>query len=132
MKKSLIFSGAGGQGVVSAGVMTAKAAVETAYTKMIASGNKAAKVADYEAAVVAYNELLAANIDKFFNGNVLDSFKATVATETSIQGSGEHTTTIYNVDGQVFVILNTWELVDLSGDANLGENCIAVVGSAIN
>lgn len=28
MKKSLIFSGAGGQGVVSAGVMTAKAAVE--------------------------------------------------------------------------------------------------------
>lgn len=28
MKKSLIFSGSGGQGVVSAGMMTAKAAVE--------------------------------------------------------------------------------------------------------
>ena len=28
MKKSLIFSGSGGQGVVSAGVMTAKAAVD--------------------------------------------------------------------------------------------------------
>ena len=118
----------------TAAMKTAKAAVETAYTNMInaSSSKKAAKTADYEAAVAAYNELLAANIDKFFNGNVLDSFKATVATETSIQGNGEHTTTIYNVDGQVFVVLNTWNLVDLSGDANLGEHCIAVVGSAIN
>ena len=68
----------------------------------------------------------------FFNGDILDTFKATVATETSIQGNGEYTTTIYNVDGQVFVILNTWELVDLSGDANLGEHYIAVVNSALN
>ena len=113
---------------------TAKAAVETAYAKMInaAASKKAAKVADYEAAVAAYNELLAANIDKFFNGDILDTFKATVDTETSIQGNGEYTTTIYNVDGQVFVILNTWELVDLSGDANLGEHYIAVVNSALN
>ena len=116
---------------------TAKAAVETAYDKMInaAANKKAAKVADYEAAVAAYNELLAANIDKFFNGDILDTFKATVDTETSIQGNGEYTTTIYNVDGQVFVILNTWELVDLETGKAVDEDTeyyIAVVNSAFN
>ena len=116
---------------------TAKAAVESAYaeTQKIWSTAKAAeKLAAYEAAVAAYNELLAANIDKFFNGDILDSFKATIATETSIQGDGEYTITIYNVDGKAFVILNTWELIDLeTGKAvtDTTEDYIAVVGSAL-
>ncbi len=114
---------------------TARAAVDTAYSKMIASNKKAAKVAEYEAAVAAYNELLAANIDKFFNGDILDSFKAVVDTETSIQGDGEYTIDIYTVDEEVFVILNTWELVDLATGKEVTattKDTLAVVGSALN
>lgn len=114
---------------------TARAAVESAYEAAVTDANKwtpaklAEKVAAYEAAVVAYNELLAANIDKFFNGDILDSFKATVDTETSIQGDGEYTIDIYTVDDEVFVILNDWALVDLSGDKELKDDYIAVVES---
>lgn len=114
---------------------TAKAAVESAYEAAVTDADKwtpaklAEKVAAYEAAVAAYNELLAANIDKFFNGDILDSFKATVATETSIQGDGEYTIDIYTVDEEVFVILNDWALVDLSGDKELKDDYIAVVES---
>lgn len=116
---------------------TARAAVESAYKAAVTDANKwtpaklAEKVAAYEAAVAAYNELLAANIDKFFNGDILDSFKATVATETSIQGDGEYTIDIYTVDEEVFVILNDWALVDLSGDKELKDDYIAVVESTL-
>ena len=115
---------------------TAKAAVESAYADTLktwsSSSKKAEKVAAYEAAVAAYNELLAANIDKFFNGDILDSFKAVVDTETSIQGDGEYTIDIYTVDEEVFVILNDWTLVDLAtgeGVTASTKDYIAVVES---
>ena len=94
-----------------------KSAYEAAYEKTWSSSSKKAeKIAAYEAAVAAYNETLAANIDKFFNGNVWDSFKATVEKEISIQGTGTHTVNVYVVDGEVFVILNDWTLIDLADD----------------
>lgn len=110
-------------------VANAYTAVETAYKAYVkaASNNwsiKAEKLAAYEAAVAAYNEALAANIDKFFNGDIWDSFKATVAKETNIQGAGEYTVDVYNVDGEVFVILNNWTSaeVDAYGVATVSSN----------
>lgn len=76
--------------------------------------------AAYEAAVVAYNEALAANIDKYFNGNIWDSFKTVASNEAAIQGAAEYKVTYYTVDDTTFIIVNTWS-VDANGIVTVGS-----------
>lgn len=106
-------------------VVAAQAAVD-ASAGYSSSAKKAEKKAALAEAIAAYNEALATNIDKFFNGNIWDSFKDTVKKEQNIQGAGEYKLDVYVVDGEVFVILNDWVLTDVNGN---GTNDIATVSS---
>ncbi len=96
----------------------AKEAVKAAELNYNLYKNTSVK-AKYQAALneakTAYNEALAANIDKYFNGDIWTSFKNTVAKEQAIQGEGIYTVNVYEVDGQVFVILNDWAIGTESG-----------------
>lgn len=105
-------------------VVAAQAAVDA--SAGYSSAKKAEKKAALAEAIAAYNEALATNIDKFFNGNIWDSFKDTVKKEQNIQGAGEYKLDVYVVDGEVFVILNDWVLTDVNGN---GTNDIATVSS---
>lgn len=104
-------------------------AAEAAYKLAVANGYSSAKqtekLAARDAAIAAYNEALAANIDKFFNGDIWESFKDTVKKEQDIQGAGKYTIDIYTVDENVFVILNDWVAAD---DAK-NEHVVATVSS---
>ncbi len=105
----------------------AKEAVEAAelnYNLYKDTSVKAKYQAALDEAKTAYNETLAANIDKYFNGDIWTSFKNTVAKEQAIQGEGIYTVNVYEVDGEVFVILNDWSIGTESG-------ALATVTSAI-
>ena len=117
--------------VFATAMKSATTALETAEANLAKFSNPDANYSEatiakyeaaYEAAVVAYNEALAANIDKYFNGNIWDSFVTVAGNESAIQGAGEYDVTLYTVDDATFIIVNTWEM---DGD-------VAVVTSAFN